>query len=183
VNEAQWIQVAFPSEPDWSEVSSAVLVELVEGQADEPSCAQSALTELKRRSHPETERLCYTLLSGGTADKWLRAGALGILLSLNPLSGLDAALQLVEHCEMEIFEEIIEAMNYEHQGSLSGLVHQHPIVPFVKARLAQSGGNQVVVLGKLLSTLVHSHEPPNPSIERTSLSRLRRPKPAAHVER
>ena len=140
MDEATSIQVAFPSEPRWSEVSDSALIQLVKAYEAEPSCAESALAELKTRGHPETENLCLALLSSEAADIFLRAGALGILLSVSPLRGLDAAVNLVEKCELELVEELIEALNYEHQGSLSSAVHQHPIVQHVRARLAQPGG-------------------------------------------
>lgn len=158
MDEATSIQIAFPSEPSWSEVSDATLIQLVETHNCEPSCAQSAMTELRNRSHPETERLCHHLLSSQTADKWLRAGALGNLLSFNPLGGLDVALDLVGKCEIELLEEVIEALNYEHEGPLSAAVHQHPIVPRVRARLGQLGGNRAA-FGKLFVQNFGASEP------------------------
>jgi hypothetical protein len=147
MNEAQQIRIAYPSEPDWKVVSEAVLVELVQSYQDEPSCAQSAITELKSRHHPRTEELCLWLLSSESTDKWLRAGALGILLSLNPMEGLNKALPIIDDCEFELLNEVVEALNYEHQGSLSGLVHAHPIVVRVRARLLQ--GTHQAPFGRL----------------------------------
>ena len=142
MNEALKIQIAYPSEPDWKVVPESVLIELVRLHRDEPSCAQCAIAELKARRHPETEELCSSLLSSRDADKWLRAGALGLLLSLNPLEGLNRALPLVDDCEFELLVEVVEALNYEHQGSESNAVHVHPIVQRVRNRLTQHGVHQ-----------------------------------------
>ena len=142
MDEATSIQLAFPSEPSWSTVSDVVLIQLVEAHEGEPSCAEAALVELRTREHLETKRLCRGLLSSGGADKWLRAGALGVLLSLDVLRGLDFAMTLIETCELELVEEIIEALNYEHQGDMSSVVHRHPIVQLVMERLAQPSGRE-----------------------------------------
>jgi hypothetical protein len=140
MDEATWIQCAFPSEPSWSAVSDTALIQLVKTYENSQESAESALIELKDRGYPETENLCCDLLSSNVADKWLQAGALGILLSLNPIRGFDVALDLIDQCEFELVEQVIEALNYEHQGSLSEIVHNHPIVKSVMTRLAQTDG-------------------------------------------
>lgn len=135
MTEAQWIQLAFPAEPDWETVSDDALIELVEDFQGEPSCAQWAMTELKLRKHPRATGLCEVVLQDRKADRWLRAGAIGHLLSLDPIHGLDTALGWIDTCESELLEEIIEALNYEHQGERAEVVHRHAIVQRVRDRL------------------------------------------------
>lgn len=139
---ATWIQMAYPDEPCWSSIPDATLIQLVEQNEFEQCCAELALSELNARAHPAGQNLCIALLAGETADKLLRASALGHLLSSDPLFGLDTALDLIEKCEPEILEEIIMALNYEHQGDLSDAVHKHPIVQLVKNRITQNGDLQ-----------------------------------------
>jgi len=137
MDEADYIQLAYPSEPDWGSVSDAVLIRLVQTHSDEPSCAASAICHLKARRHPQTESLCCDLLSGAKADPWLKADALGIFLNINPLLGFDKALNSIDDCEFELLEEIVVALNYEFQGDLSALVQSHQIVQRVKIRLLE----------------------------------------------
>lgn len=144
MTEANLIQFAFPSEPDWKTVSDNALIELVQTYQDEPSCAESAIIELKSRKHPQTEKLCIDLVSTAKADKWLRSMALGVLLSLNPPLGLNIAIAFIDNCELELLQEVIEALNYERQGSLATEVLNHPIVQQVKNRLAQPGFPQTI---------------------------------------
>lgn len=145
VGMTEWeaIQVAFPDEPDWHRVPDDVLVALVVTHQCEPSCAQSALTELKSRGHLQTVALCETLLHDKDADRWLRAGAMSILLSLRPLEGFGIALAMIDDCETELLEALVEALNYEHQGPLAKIVHAHPLVQRVRERLMRQGVDQV----------------------------------------
>jgi hypothetical protein len=88
LSEADWIILAFPSEPEWETVSEATLIKLVEEYYMEPSCAGLALSEVSARRHPRSGELCNYLLHSGGTDKWSRAGALDKLIALNPIDGL-----------------------------------------------------------------------------------------------
>ncbi|MFD0724809.1 hypothetical protein [Lysobacter brunescens] len=143
MTESEAIQIAFPDEPNWHVVPDDVLVALVVTHQCEPSCAQSALTELKSRGHHQTGALCESLLHDSNADRWLRAGAMSILLSHHPLEGFGIALAMTDDCEAELLEEIVEALNYEHQGPLAEIVHAHPLVQRVRERLVRQGIDQV----------------------------------------
>ncbi len=143
LSEASWIQLAFPSEPEWETVSEATLIELVTTYYMEPSCAQGAIGELVCRRHPQAEEFCNFLLSAERADQWLRAGALDHLMTLNPLDGFDKAMEFIEDDSLGVLADVIVALNYEHQGPLSDAVQRHPIVALVKRRIAKLGWDQV----------------------------------------
>lgn len=76
LSEVAWIQMAFPSEPEWKSLSDEKLVELVREFWIEPTFAGFALGELVGRRHPQAEELCNYHLHAKEADEWLRAGAL-----------------------------------------------------------------------------------------------------------
>lgn len=135
MDEAQAIQFAFPTQPDWGAVGEETLIALVEDYMGEPSCAGFALGELSRRKCAETNRLCEFLLDEPGADQLLRTSALAGLLSRSPLNGFDRAHALVDDCDAKMLAEIIMALNYEHEGPLAQLVLVHPVVPKVKTRL------------------------------------------------
>jgi len=76
---AEWIQISYPSEPDWSSISEEVLVELVEAHCSEQSCATIAIGLLATRGHPRAEALARWLLNEPEADKWLKKSAYDVL--------------------------------------------------------------------------------------------------------
>lgn len=143
LSEAAWIQMAFPSEPEWESLSDATLIELVREFWMEPSCAGFALGELVRRRHPMAEELCNYLLQAEYSDEWLRAGALDSLMLLNPLNGLNKAMAFLDDDGCGVLEDVVVVLNYEHQGPLSDAIHRHPIVPMVKRWIAQRGADSV----------------------------------------
>ena len=61
VSEATWIQLAYPSEPEWEEVSEEALIELVSEFYLEQSCAGSARGQLIARRHPRSEEFNRSL--------------------------------------------------------------------------------------------------------------------------
>lgn len=75
----EWIQIAYPSEPEWSEVSDDILIELVETHSSEQSCATIAIGLLARRGHLRVEELARWLLQERDADKWLKEAAFDVL--------------------------------------------------------------------------------------------------------
>lgn len=143
LSEVDWIQMAFPSEPDWQKVSDSTLIELVHEYFAEPSCATSALSELINRRHPKSEELCNFLLNAERVDKWLSEQALDLLLALNPIEGLNKAMGLLEDDGIDILENVIVALNYEQSGIFSKLIYDHPIIPLVKQRIARCGPDRV----------------------------------------
>lgn len=76
---SEWIQISYPSEPDWSITSDEVLVELVETHCSEQSCATIAIGLLAARGHPRAEDLARWLLNEPDADKWLKDSANDVL--------------------------------------------------------------------------------------------------------
>ncbi|MDQ1812130.1 hypothetical protein RBA41_02330 [Massilia sp. CCM 9210] len=143
LSEANWIQMAFPSEPEWENVLDATLIELVREYYMEPSCAGLALGQIVTRRHPQAEELCNFLLNAERADRWLRAGALDSLLTLNPMDGLNKAMALIDDDDIDILEDVIVALNCEHQGPLAAAIHCHPIVALVKREIGRRGPDQV----------------------------------------
>lgn len=143
VSEACWIRMAYPSEPEWAEVSAEALIELASQFFLEQSCAGSALGQLIARRHPRSEEFCKFLLHAQGADKWLRAGALDSLLGLNPVEGLNEAMTMINDENYDVLPDVIVALNYEHQGPLTEEIYCHPIVPVVKQHIAQRGPHLV----------------------------------------
>ena len=143
VSEANWIRMAYPSEPEWEEVSEEALIELVSKFHMEQSCAGSARGQLIARRHPRSEEFCKFHLHAEGADKWLRAGALDSLLGLNPIDGLNEAIALIDDDNCDVLSDVIVALNYEHQGPLTAAIHCHPIVPLVKQQIANRGPHLV----------------------------------------
>jgi hypothetical protein len=143
MGEAVWIQLAYPSEPEWNTVSDATLIKLVEEYYMEPSCAGLALGQVISRSHPRSEELCNFLLQAEGADRWLRAGALDSLIALNPIDGFSKAVAFIEDENWDVLVDVIVALNYEHQRPLAEAIHRHPIVPLVKRQIALRGAHQV----------------------------------------
>jgi hypothetical protein len=143
LSEAAWIQMAFPSEPEWKSLSDETLIELVRESWMEPTCAGFALGELVGRRHPQAEELCNYHLYAKEADEWLRAGALDKLMLLNPLDGLSKAMAFIEDDSNGVLEDVIVVLNYEHQGPLTEAIHCHPIIPMVKRQIAQRGADAV----------------------------------------
>jgi len=135
--------MAFPSQPEWESLSDETLIELVREFSMEPSCAGFALGVLVARRHSMAEELCNYHFQDERADKWLRAGALGRLMSLNPLDGLTKAMAFIEEDDAGVLVDVIVALNYEHQGPLAEAIHRHPIVPMVKRQIAQRGADAV----------------------------------------
>lgn len=136
LTDAEAIQIAFPDEPEWSEVSLETLLGLARGFDQEPSCASSALTELAHRGSPEVIGLCRMILEAKSPDVWQHATALSLLLSADCMAGFDAAMHLVNDRSPVLLNEVIEVLNYEHQGDLRNEVHRHPIVPLVQRCIA-----------------------------------------------
>ena len=79
ITEADSIQMMFPTEPDWEQVSDPVLVELGEKYAYDQSCATAAIGLLSLRQHPRAAELAAWLLTEQHADKWLKARATDLL--------------------------------------------------------------------------------------------------------
>ncbi|MDP9602111.1 hypothetical protein SAMN05518845_12057 [Variovorax sp. YR750] len=136
LTDVEAIQIAFPDAPEWSKVSLDTLLGLARGFDEEPSCAGSALTELAQRGSPEVTGLCRAILEAKSPDVWLHATALSLLLSADCMAGFDAAMHLVDDRSPVLLNEVIEALNYEHQGDLRNEVHRHPIVPLVQRCIA-----------------------------------------------
>ncbi len=78
---AQWIQMAYPQEPDWPTVPDDTLVELVEDFSSEPACATMAIGMLAARHHVRAIELARWLVSHPDADEWLTAAANDLLHS------------------------------------------------------------------------------------------------------
>jgi hypothetical protein len=76
---AQWIQMMYPQEPDWTQVDSDILVILVEDFLGEQSCATSAIFLLSARRHERVTELAKWLLAQEHVDQWLKAAALDVL--------------------------------------------------------------------------------------------------------
>lgn len=135
MSQADWIRMAFPSEPEWSSIPDSTLLELVRGYYMEQSCAGLALGQLASRRHPQAEALCRFLLDSQDADVYLRHSALDSLIGLNPLAGFDRAMAFVD--DDDVLVDVIVALNYECQGPLADAVRRHPIVGAVRSRIAR----------------------------------------------
>jgi hypothetical protein len=140
---AEQIQICFPSEPDLANASEATLIELVEKYYMEQSCADMALGELIRRRHPRSEEFCNYHFYAERADKWLRAGALESLISLNPIDGFNKAMPLIDAEDQLVLEVVVPALIYSQDEPLAEEIRRHPIVPLVKRRIAQLGQDKV----------------------------------------
>lgn len=79
LTEADWIQMAFPDEPDWDTVPDSVLIELVQKFEYEQSCAGHGIGQLWIRRHPLARELAKWLLQQVKADKHLKAMATDVL--------------------------------------------------------------------------------------------------------
>jgi hypothetical protein len=80
LSEADWIQIAYPSEPDWAAVPDHVRIELIERHSGEQSCASIAIGLLAQRGHARAAELARWLLNEPEADIWLQASANEALL-------------------------------------------------------------------------------------------------------
>jgi hypothetical protein len=80
----QWrrIQMLFPEEPDWENLTEDVLVKLVEEFEDELSCATSAILHLGGKNPERCAQLANWLISHPAADQWLKAAAVDALENL-----------------------------------------------------------------------------------------------------
>jgi hypothetical protein len=76
---SEWIQVAYPDEPDWSTVPDQVLIELVRSHSSEQSCATIAIDQLDQRGHAQAKELARWLLEEPEADQWLKQSAIEVL--------------------------------------------------------------------------------------------------------
>jgi hypothetical protein len=76
---AQWIQMMYPQESDWTQVDSQTLIILVQDFLGEQSCATSAIFLLSTRRHERATELAKWLLEQECADQWLKAAALDVL--------------------------------------------------------------------------------------------------------
>jgi hypothetical protein len=110
MEEFQWIQFAFPQEPDWGTVRTETLLRLVENFEFEQSCAASALTELSSRNHPAVDHQCRLILTGSKADVWLRATAFSLLFDRDLLWCLDYIRREASACEPALFSEMVSGL-------------------------------------------------------------------------
>ncbi|WLQ12727.1 hypothetical protein O5O45_23645 [Hahella aquimaris] len=137
------IQKIFPHEQDWTALQENTLIELVRDYQSEPSCANSALVELAIRNHPQTTELSEHILDDEQADEWLKASALGSLLTKDFKRALDKSLGFIDHCDHRLLCELVEAMNYEFQGELKDYAANHATTQKLKQRLRAGADKDV----------------------------------------
>lgn len=80
----QWkqIQMLFPEEPEWDDLTEEVLVKLIEEFEGELSCATAAILHLGSKNPERCAQLANWLMAHPAADQWLKAAAVDALEGL-----------------------------------------------------------------------------------------------------
>ena len=118
----QEIQISYPAEYDYSELSDYTLLQLARRYNDEPNTATLAMGELLHRKNENVEEIAITILNDNEADKFLVASALDDLATVNFLASIEYLNKYAISDEDYLVKEVIYIITYTDDSNVNDAV-------------------------------------------------------------